>query len=356
MVMLFYVNLALSGVLIAALLSIKPVKPFRWSLAIVLGVHLCNQGLYLARITGSKDAYPLLSGLTFPLQIVLVIFLDRFFQLFTPGQRHEVKTPRLFIVALVFSVIWYAVAQISFSASELSYGLAHKPWNLVRFVASCGVALFAVERAVRSVGTFQRWANANFSNLAQLRLPALRGIVGYFVLMFLIGVFDFVTGPETQLFVWIPFLFAAGVSIFTVYCLKVSTLLVEELSLTAAQKLGPEEIERIHAKLTRAMQADKLYLNPELRLTELASVIGERPYKVTMALTRGIGQSFNDYVNTFRTEHAKRLLKGPEADRFNLIGIAMDSGFNSKSVFNDVFKKMTGVTPSAFRGTPVKNF
>jgi AraC-like DNA-binding protein len=54
-------------------------------------------------------------------------------------------------------------------------------------------------------------------------------------------------------------------------------------------------------------------------------------------------------VNRYRVEEVKRKLAEGESEKFNLIAIAFDSGFNSKSAFNTIFKKHTGVTPSAYR-------
>ena len=54
-------------------------------------------------------------------------------------------------------------------------------------------------------------------------------------------------------------------------------------------------------------------------------------------------------MNSYRIAKAQELLASPDSAHLNLLGIAMESGFRSKSVFNEVFKKVTGKTPSEFR-------
>jgi AraC-like DNA-binding protein len=61
--------------------------------------------------------------------------------------------------------------------------------------------------------------------------------------------------------------------------------------------------------------------------------------------------SFYDLINRYRVAKAQELLRSPTAAHLNLLGVAMESGFKSKSVFNEVFKKNTGLTPSQFRST-----
>jgi AraC-like DNA-binding protein len=62
-----------------------------------------------------------------------------------------------------------------------------------------------------------------------------------------------------------------------------------------------------------------------------------------------LGQTFSDFVNSYRVEAAKRKLLDPAFRHLSVLGIAEEVGFNSKSSFNSVFKKHTNMTPSRFR-------
>jgi AraC-like DNA-binding protein len=65
-----------------------------------------------------------------------------------------------------------------------------------------------------------------------------------------------------------------------------------------------------------------------------------------------IGLSFYEYVNCYRVSEAKALLSDASRKDHKIASIAYDAGFNSLSSFNDVFKKMTGQTPSQYRKLP----
>jgi AraC-like DNA-binding protein len=58
--------------------------------------------------------------------------------------------------------------------------------------------------------------------------------------------------------------------------------------------------------------------------------------------------NFNDYINSFRIEEIKKRFENGETEDFTVLGIALDSGFNSKTTFNRAFKKYTGSTPQFY--------
>ena len=68
-----------------------------------------------------------------------------------------------------------------------------------------------------------------------------------------------------------------------------------------------------------------------------------------------LGANFFDFINGYRVEEAKRLFKDPSKSAYTILAIAEDAGFNSKSAFNAVFKRVAGQTPSEFRQDLQKN-
>jgi AraC-like DNA-binding protein len=97
------------------------------------------------------------------------------------------------------------------------------------------------------------------------------------------------------------------------------------------------------------MEEQKMYKNPHLALRELSNSLSMPSYIVTKALNEVLGVNFYDLVNKYRVEEAKQLLTDPTYDRFTILRVASDAGFNSKTTFNEVFRKFTGVTPSRYR-------
>ena len=97
------------------------------------------------------------------------------------------------------------------------------------------------------------------------------------------------------------------------------------------------------------METDKPYLNSELTLRELAGKLSMSTHNLSEILNTRLNQNFYDFINRYRVEEVKRRLAENESEKYNLIAIAFDSGFNSKSAFNTIFKKQTGTTPSQYR-------
>ena len=61
------------------------------------------------------------------------------------------------------------------------------------------------------------------------------------------------------------------------------------------------------------------------------------------------GKNFFDFINHYRVEDVKEKLNDDAYSHFSILGVALEAGFKSKSTFNAVFKKMTGMTPSQFK-------
>jgi len=113
-------------------------------------------------------------------------------------------------------------------------------------------------------------------------------------------------------------------------------------------KMAASEIDTFIRSLKKAMDEEALYLNSNLTLRSLADAIELHPNKLSWLLNEKISRNFNDFVNEYRV----RAFQARALDRANqhlsLLGIAYESGFNSKSVFNHFFKKSTGTTPKAW--------
>ena len=108
----------------------------------------------------------------------------------------------------------------------------------------------------------------------------------------------------------------------------------------------PVALEPLRVQLLACMEAEQPCRAPELTLTELAQRLGTNPGFLSKVINAGCGQNFNDFVNSYRVAEAQRRLADPRFAHFSLVGVALDSGFNSKSTFNRVFKKLAGYPPS----------
>ncbi|MCP4215791.1 MAG: helix-turn-helix domain-containing protein, partial [bacterium] len=115
--------------------------------------------------------------------------------------------------------------------------------------------------------------------------------------------------------------------------------------------LDPEKVEIILRKLDILMTVKKVFRKDDLSMRSLARKVNTTGKYLSQVLNECLHASFNDYVNGFRIEEAKRMLQAPkkEEKRFGMLDIAFEAGFNSKGTFNRVFKNKTGLSPSEFK-------
>jgi AraC-like DNA-binding protein len=97
------------------------------------------------------------------------------------------------------------------------------------------------------------------------------------------------------------------------------------------------------------VKENKPYLNPELTLDQLASQLSLRPRVLSKVINEELGQNFYDFINRNRIEEASLLLNNPKDRKITVLEVLYEVGFNSKSSFNTLFKKYTGLTPSEFK-------
>jgi AraC-like DNA-binding protein len=103
------------------------------------------------------------------------------------------------------------------------------------------------------------------------------------------------------------------------------------------------------------MESERPYADGELTLQKLAGRLSIPAQHLSQTVNGRLNQSFTDFVNAYRVEDAKRRLTDPRLKHYSVLAIAEEVGFNSKSAFNAVFKKHTGMTPSEFRNSAVMN-
>jgi AraC-like DNA-binding protein len=107
--------------------------------------------------------------------------------------------------------------------------------------------------------------------------------------------------------------------------------------------------EQIHEKLEPSLIQNRSFLNPKFTLKDCAKSIGTNEKYLSSYLNKIHKMNFNTFINYYRVERAKELLHSTDSDKYTIEAIAQMSGFNSKSSFNAVFKKHTGLTPSEFK-------
>lgn len=172
--------------------------------------------------------------------------------------------------------------------------------------------------------------------------------------------YEFFTGKQTSYyFLWI------GMS-FTIYWLGHIGIykfgINEERknirhSITEKQdiKVISEKAKNGHiSKMEDLIINRKYYLNSDLTLEKMADELKINKSHLSRLISSELNTGFIDYINQYRVEEAKSHLANPDFSNYTLVSIGLESGFNSKSAFNNAFKKHTGMTPSEYKKSAEK--
>lgn len=126
-------------------------------------------------------------------------------------------------------------------------------------------------------------------------------------------------------------------------------LITKEKAKYSGSTLKEEEANAYANKLNQFMLSEKPFLDPGLTLSQLASQINISSHYLSQIINEKFELNFFEYINQFRIKEVKARIKDPKFENFSLLAIAFDSGFNSKSAFNRIFKKFTKKTPSQYK-------
>lgn len=121
----------------------------------------------------------------------------------------------------------------------------------------------------------------------------------------------------------------------------------------AGSSLSAEQGRSYYEQLEEFMKKEKPFLDGSLTIQGLSELIQAPAHTLSQVINEQYGQNFFDFINSYRVEEVKRKINDPEFKNYSLLGIALDSGFNSKTAFNRVFKKQTSLTPGEFKKTTI---
>jgi AraC-like DNA-binding protein len=121
----------------------------------------------------------------------------------------------------------------------------------------------------------------------------------------------------------------------------------------ADKKMDDDEADRLYSMLQKAMEDKVLYKNPNLKVSDLANEINITSHQLSQLLNDNKATNFTLFVNEYRIEEACRMLS--KNSIYTIDAIGYEVGFNSKSTFFATFKKIKGLTPSAFQKSGIPN-
>ncbi|AWF80474.1 AraC family transcriptional regulator [Microbulbifer sp. A4B17] len=111
----------------------------------------------------------------------------------------------------------------------------------------------------------------------------------------------------------------------------------------------PEVDLELAAQIENYMREEKPYLIPALTLEQLSGQLQVSRRLLSQTINRHFQCNFFEFVNRYRIDEAKRMLREPQNGGLTVMEIMLSSGFNTKATFNSFFKKIAGMTPTEYR-------
>lgn len=108
------------------------------------------------------------------------------------------------------------------------------------------------------------------------------------------------------------------------------------------------ETDRIYSQLIYLMEEEKLFLNPMLKLSDLAKNVNVPESYLSKIINYYEKKNFYDFVGYYRVEEFLRLISLYDNEKYSMYYLAFEAGFNSKSTFNNVFRRIKGMSPSEY--------
>ncbi|MEM8891632.1 MAG: helix-turn-helix domain-containing protein [Bacteroidota bacterium] len=253
----------------------------------------------------------------------------------------------IYVQGKLFVQTWMAEVDLPYVATPLS---------LLTLISNYVYISFTIKYYYR----YKKWVETEFSNPEDINFSWYRNYLFLIVSGITMSwVFTALNDLGFQLDYtqnWWEFFFI-GIILYIVSISAYTRAQVIYLQFRPEEKIIPEtnksnlelaELREWKEKVSKLMKEEKAFLSPQLSLSQMAGQIGIPSPTLSQVINEGFGKNFNDFVNEFRVEEVKRLISDPSKAHLSLLGIAYESGFNSKATFNRTFKKFAGMTPSAF--------
>ncbi|MDW3193766.1 MAG: helix-turn-helix domain-containing protein [Cytophagales bacterium] len=233
-------------------------------------------------------------------------------------------------------MVWMNYSTVPIIASLLIIGFAWKSLQLLRKLDSKDV-----------VQENYRWI-----------VNLVRGFGAYYCVVLIILIVDLIFFMSTESiyyfyrtrFYYYPFFIGMAL---LVYWFGISSIIRSDHRLLKPVKKIPEAeraaLSEIADKLKELVEGQQVYRNSELTLAGLAEQMEVKPYLLTRTLNDLAKKSFTDYINEYRVHELEQLVKDPSNDKYTLLSLAHQAGFNSKSSFNRAVKKHLGIPPSQLK-------
>jgi len=335
---------------------------------VFIGIHLLSYFLYYQ---GYWNVYPHLIGITVPFPLLHGPMLYLYVLYSLRNDKCIRLKDYLHFAPAVLAYAYMAKFYFFYSAVEKTRvvnGLSDDFDTLFTSVLVVTAIISGLTYTVLSykkINSYKQLINANFSFDERINIDWLKySIWGIGSVFFAVAVItllrdgmgiqfsfnaDLIFYSMIILFVFcIGFFGIQHQDIFSNTILSNNEQLVEAKAESEYKKSGLkiENATKLHHDLLKVMNESKPYLNPKLTLSDLALKVNISSNHLSQIINQYELMNFHDFVNRHRVEEF--IQRAKTNDNFSILAHAYDSGFNSKSSFNIVFKKHQGITPSQY--------
>jgi AraC-like DNA-binding protein len=391
--MFYLVGIVLSFFLGFLLISKKEKKLADKILSIwifIMGVHLL---LFYLFIAGKIYNYPFLLGPSLPMPLLHGPFLFLYASALTNRLPKNKFTNVLHFLPAVISYIYLIPFFMKSGVEKINVfenkGIGYETYVAINNIVIMLSGIFYVARTTVLLNQHRRSILNEFSSTEKINLIWLRNLVYGIAIIWALVIFsgqdEFIFSAVVFFIMFICYFGIKQVGIFT-YKPPAETAIINKYidssiasdsindqtstsneqdtnNLSSPQLtiektafkikyqksgLNQETADQLHEKLIQLTIKEKIFTEPELTLTELAKLLDTHPNYLSQVINEREKKNFFDYINTLRIQEFIHVVSEPGNEKFTLLAIAFDCGFNSKSSFNKYFKKVTGLSPSEY--------
>eukprot|EP01133_Synstelium_polycarpum_P011825 gene11825-13786_t len=280
--------------------------------------------------------------------------------------------PGLFMLHAIVVYVKTMGQQGNVLKDAVAQGLWYNPVKRAEDIAALLTAMIYWFMAFKRIGVYRRWLFESQSDTAIPELLWLKNLlVVTGLLVFSLALSSLpqnILGVRSFSFIYtqVFYLYLAFLTCFLAfkgYWLETwagrqRTLSENKMSIEAAIKPPSKDVPyaSIQAAIKKALEEQKVYLDPELNLQQLAAVIAYPVAQVSATVNQYFAQNFRNLINGYRVNEVKERLKNPAYANLTLMGIALDCGFNSEASFYRIFRQHYGDSPKNYMKSFQKDF
>ncbi|WP_167605310.1 helix-turn-helix domain-containing protein [Maribellus sediminis] len=331
---------------------------------VVIGIHLTG---YFLNYKGYWDLYPHLIGITAPFPLLYGPFLYLYVRYSLKSKKHIQKRDYIHFAPALVSYLLMMPFYFTYTADEKvqvdkglidDYGLFSTILLLSFIISGIAYAILAYRMLLKRHKIVEdNYSYSNRIDMNWLRF-AILGIGSVFITAAAVTIMREMLGLQfpfnadilfySIIVAFVVFIGYSGIRQQDLF----SNTVKNEIDLLRTESeykrsgLKQELAIQKHSELLELMQKEKPYLNPKLTLSELANTLSLSSNHLSQIINQYEQVNFHDFVNKYRVEEFIQRVQSNK--NFSLLAHALDSGFNSKSSFNNVFRKHKSVTPSQY--------